>query len=164
MSMPSGVGGRTPVSERSLPVIWFAFLAASFFYVVVVILLKRGPSSAPRPLTEFPFLKYLFYAVGGVLFSVALLLKRRLATSSAADAQTALRGAMTALVACLAVMEAVSILGIVLVALGGTPVDAIPLLAGGAIGIVLLRPDRSSLGDRAAARPPSGGSGREIDP
>lgn len=152
MMLPSGTGGVTPLSVRNLRLIWIAFLAACLFYGVVALMLSSSRSPGPRPIAAVPSLKYLFYAVGGIFFSVSLLLKRRLGSGSGQDAQTAFRGTLTAMVAGLAVMEAVPILGIVLVALGGALADAVPLIVGGAIGVLLLRPDLSAIEGQVGGR------------
>ena len=140
-------------ARRSQQMLWFAFLAATFVYLVAAVVLGGKRTAGGFRMESLPALIYLFYALGAVLFAGAFLVRRRLDGMTLPDAAAAIRGSMTALVAGLALMDAVPLLGLVLVLLGAEVREALPLLAGGILGMLLLRPDLSALEERIRTRP-----------
>jgi hypothetical protein len=133
---------------RSLWVIWSAFVAAALFYAVLAFFLHGSLSTTAHPPKDPGFLRYFFYAAGGVAFAGSFFLRRHFDGRSFPDAPAAMRGTMTAMVAGLALMESVSLFGLVLVVLGGSTADAVPLLAAGVGGVLLQRPNPAGLDER----------------
>lgn len=135
-------------ARRTQRVLWIAFLGATALYVVVALVLGQNRSGEGIRTRNPQALSYIFYAVGAVIFAGALLIRRRLDDMALPDAVSAVRGSTAALVAGLAIMDAVPLLGLVLVFLGGEMREALPLLAGGLIGMILLRPNAAGLEER----------------
>jgi hypothetical protein len=137
-----------PAAGRNRQILWFAFLGATFFYAVLAAILGDDVWGGKRPAGDLSTLKYVLYAVGAAMFAGSLFLRRRLDSFSYPDAASAARGAVTAMVSGLALMEGVPILGLVLAVLGAGLGDSIPLLAAGIIGVLLQRPGSASLEER----------------
>jgi len=135
-------------ARRTQRILWLAFMAAAALYVVVALFLVKNRSGEGVGVRDPGSLSYIFYAVAAVIFVGALLIRRRLDGMVLPDALSAVHGSTAALVAGLALMDAVPLMGLVLIVLGGEMPDALPLLGGGLVGMVLLRPDTAGLEER----------------
>jgi FtsH-binding integral membrane protein len=130
---------------RTLWVLWAAFLSAAILYLVVGFLVARGRGAASTPPGSVGQLKPIFYALGGVLLILAFVVRRQLMNRAYREPYAAMIGLQAAMVAGWAMSEAVAILGLILVLLGGSIAEAVPFIAVTLAAIGLQRPDGDGL-------------------
>jgi len=137
--------------SRTLLVLWLAFLAAAALYLAVGFLIGRGRGTGITPPVRPELLRIVFYAVGGMMLIVAFVLRRQLMSRAYREPYAAMVGLQAAMVAGWAVSEAVGILGLVVILLGGTFLDGLPFILAAFLAIAIQRPDADELRRRLDA-------------
>ena len=141
--------------ERIQRIAWIAFFLSSLFYIPIGFILARTRFVEPPVIAGTGFLRLIFYAAAIALFIGVVLIRRRHHARVFADLASALAASQTAGMLCWVLMEAISILGLVLVILGGSLLQALPFLVAGPIGIAWARPDAARLGSQIMGRGPA---------
>lgn len=133
---------------RVLHWLWVAFLAATILYVVVAYMLLRSRAPGVAPAIDTRAVRPFFWIAGALGLGFALLLRRRLLTRGFRDADAALIGVQSAMVVGWAAVEAVAIVGLVLVILGGNLLDGAPFFLAAFLTLAWQRPSAEWLRER----------------
>lgn len=137
---------------RTLWILWGAFLSAPIVYLVAGFLISSGRGSAYVTPAQVMSLRPIFYALGGVFLLAAFLIRSRLMARAYAEPYAAMMGVQAAFVAGWAIAEAVAILGLVLLLMGGNLGDVVPFMALAFVAIAVQRPGGDSLRRLGAPR------------
>lgn len=148
--MSSGVKSDFEGMARILRVLWVAFLAATIAYVGVGALIIRSRGEAGPSRIDLGLVRPIFWIVGALGLGMALLLRRRLLSRAFHDGGAALIGVQSALVAGWAATETVALIGLVLIFLGGSLIEAAPFFLASFLVIAWQRPTTGWLLERVS--------------
>ncbi len=146
--MPSEVKNDVEGMIRVLTLLWIAFLAATVAYVGVGALIHRSRGEAGMSHVDLRLVRPVFWIAGTLGLGIALLLRRRLLARAFRDGDAALIGVQSALVVGWAAVETVALIGLVLILLGGSLIDAAPFFLASFLVIARQRPTSGWLLER----------------
>jgi FtsH-binding integral membrane protein len=125
---------------RVLRWLWIAFLAATGVYLVIAIVIVRSRAGAGGLSGAIRSAQPAFWAAGAAALLMAIFLRRRLLARTYRERDAALIGVQTALLVGWTATEAVALIGLVLVLLGGGLLDGAPFFLAAFLLIARQRP------------------------
>lgn len=140
--------GELEGMTRILRILWVTFLAATIAYVGIAFLVIRSRGTGAVLRLDLRPVKPIFWIVGALGLAMALLLRHRLLSRAFRDGDAALIGIQSALVVGWAATEAVALIGLALIFLGGSLIDASPFFLASFLVIARQRPTSAWLRER----------------
>jgi len=137
---------------RVLRALWIAFLGAPVIYLAVAFLMLRGRQEGFIAPPALRILKPVLAFAGVLLLAGAFFARRALLARASADRTSALLGLQVALLVGWTMTEAVGVLGLLLVVLGGGLSVALPFLLVSFGALVWQGPDGAMLRWREEGR------------
>ncbi|MBD3162004.1 MAG: hypothetical protein GF346_06905 [Candidatus Eisenbacteria bacterium] len=154
------LGGRPIGGDRLVriqKILWAVFLGSIFFYLAAALLVIALRSPADSPASSLPTLRLALVALAVAEWIGSFWLRRLLLVRAFAEEPIRWGAVLGAFVFGWGFQESIALIGLVLVLLGGTLLEALLLCAGSFLGILLMPPAPGWLRARLSAEASNSG-------